>query len=103
MELTYSHCVGLDVHKKTVVACMTSEQIGTFSTMTQDLLALCDWLSSQGITQQLDCTGFWKPVYNLLEANFTVLVFNAQHIKMFLGVRLTLKTLNGLHNCYTMV
>jgi len=51
MELTYSHCVGLDVHKKTVVVCcMTSEQIGTFSTMTQDLLALCDWLSSQGIT-----------------------------------------------------
>jgi len=46
MELTYSHCVGLDVHKKTVVVCcMTSEQIGTFSTMTQFVGTM--WLVEQ--------------------------------------------------------
>jgi transposase len=91
MEVTYSHCAGLDVHKKTVVACCIvpgmnpkdERQIRTFSTMSQDLLALSDWLSTQGITHvAMESTGeYWKPVYNLLEANFVVLVANAQHIK----------------------
>ena len=55
MEVTHSHCAGLDVHKKTVVACCLSPGEGgelvketrTFSTMTQDLLNLGDWLSGQ--------------------------------------------------------
>jgi transposase len=55
----------------------------SFSTMTAGLLALSDWLSSQGITHvAMESTGeFWKPVYNLLEGNFEILVVNAQHMK----------------------
>lgn len=88
MEITYPNCAGLDVHKKTVVCCcMTTDkqahETRTFGTMTQELLALSDWLSSRGVTHiAMESTGeFWKPVYNLLEANFIVLVVNAQHIK----------------------
>jgi transposase len=91
MQVVYSHCAGLDVHKKTVVACRVTPgpdgqpqfETRTFSTMTQDLLALSDWLSQGGVTHvALESTGeFWKPVYNILEASFVVLVVNAHHIK----------------------
>lgn len=99
MEVTYSNCAGLDVHKKTVVACcMTAadnkdRETRTFGTMSQDLLSLSDWLSSKGVTHvAMESTGeFWKPVYNLLEANFTVLVVNAQHIKNVPGRKTDVK------------
>lgn len=101
MEVTHSHCVGLDVHKKTVVACcLTSGEGGelvketrTFSTMTQDLLNLGDWLIHKGITHvAMESTGeYWKPVYNLLEDGFTVLVVNAQHIKSVPGRKTDVK------------
>lgn len=91
MKVVYTHCAGLDVHKKSVVACCVTPgphgqpqfETRTFGTMTRDLLALSDWLSQQGVTQvALESTGeFWKPVFNILEANFVVLVANAQHIK----------------------
>jgi transposase len=91
MEVTYTHCAGMDVHKKTVVVCCITPgsqgekeiETRTFGTMTQDLLALSDWLTSKGITHvAMESTGeLWKPVYNILEANFTVLVVNAKHIK----------------------
>lgn len=91
MEVTYTHCAGLDVHKKTVVACClittgggkVQREIQTFSTMTQDLLALSDWLITKGVTHiAMESTGeYWKPVYNILEANFEVLVVNAKHMK----------------------
>ena len=91
MDVTYTHAAGLDIHKKTVVACIFTpgpkgkphKQIRTFGTMTQDLLALVDWLTTYGITHvALESTGeFWKPIYNLLEGNFTVVVANAHHIK----------------------
>ena len=95
MDVTYTHCAGLDVHKKTVVACCLTpgpdgqlrSETRTFGTMTQDLLALSDWLTSLGITHvAMEATAeLWKPVYNLLEANFVVLVVNAQHIKTVPG------------------
>jgi transposase len=95
MEVMYAHCAGLDVHKKTVVACCMTPgphghpqiEIRTFSTMTSDLLALSDWLAQHGVTQvAMEATGeFWKPVYNLLEPSFTVLVVNAHHIKQVPG------------------
>jgi transposase len=51
--------------------------------MTADLLALSDWLTSQQITHvTMESTGeFWKPIYNLLEGQFEILVVNAQHVK----------------------
>src|ERR671932_1192435 len=101
MEVTYTHCAGLDVHKKTVVVCCLTpgaqghphKEIRTFSTMTPDLLALADWLTSLGITHvAMESTGeFWKPVYQILEATFRVLVVNAQHIKTVPGRKTDVK------------
>lgn len=91
MDVIYSHCAGLDVHKKTVVACCITpgpkgEKVvehRTFGTMTADLLALSDWLTSKQITHvALESTGeFWKPIYNVLEGQCELVVVNAQHIK----------------------
>ena len=101
MDVTYTHCAGLDVHKKSVVACCLTpgpngklvSETRTFGTMTQDVLALSDWLTSNGITHvAMEATAeFWKPVYNLLEANFDVLVVNAQHIKNVPGRKTDVK------------
>lgn len=101
MEVLYSHCAGLDVHKKTVVACCLTpgpagtlqREIRTFSTMTQDLLRLADWLTSLGITHvAMEATGeFWKPVHAILEASFTLLVVNARHIKTVPGRKTDVK------------
>jgi transposase len=101
MDVLYTHCAGLDVHKKTVVACCLTpgadgtpqREIRTFSTMTQDLLALSDWLTSKGITHvAMEATGeFWKPVHSILEATFTVLVVNAHHIKTVPGRKTDVK------------
>ncbi len=90
MDILFPQCAGLDVHKRTVVACtLTSagraapqRATATFGTMTADLLALGDWLAQHGVTHVvMGSTGeFWKPIYNLLEASFHVWVINAQHI-----------------------
>jgi transposase len=90
MDVIFPACAGLDVHKKTVVACCITPGRGrepqretrTFATMTDDLLALSDWLTHQGVTHvAMESTGeFWKPVYNLLEGSFTLLLVNAAHV-----------------------
>jgi transposase len=90
MQVLYPNCAGIDVHKKTAVVCCritapdgtVTTETRTFSTMTADLLALADWLTSNGITHvAMESTGeFWKPLYNLLEGNFTILVVNAHHM-----------------------
>jgi len=91
MDVVYERCAGLDVHKKTVTACRIypdaqghkTKDIRTFTTMTQDLLKLADWLAQAGCTHAgMESTGdYWKPVFNILEAGFKVLLINAQHIK----------------------
>jgi transposase len=91
MDILYSHCCGLDVHKKTVVACLLTpgadgqpaKAIRTFSTMTADLLALADWLAAAGCTHvAMESTGvYWKPIYNLFEQRFELLLVNARHSK----------------------
>jgi transposase len=96
MDVLYPCCAGLDVHKKSVLACRIGRdpasgqklaQTRTFSTMTSDLLALSDWLSQGGCTHvAMESTGeYWKPVYNLLEDQFELLVVNARHIKSVPG------------------
>jgi transposase len=95
MEILYARCCGLDIHKRTVVACLfvpgaegtPNKQIRTFGTMTNDLLALSEWLAAAECTQvAMESTGvFWKPIYNLLEGSFAVLVVNAQHVKAVPG------------------
>jgi transposase len=101
MQIVYTHCAGLDVHKKTVVACARIVQddgtrtshFRTFPTTTAGLLLLVDWLLSLGITHvAMESTAeFWKPLYNLLEGSFIVLVVNAQHIKQVPGRKTDVK------------
>lgn len=101
MDIIYSHCAGLDVHKKTVVACRIIpgsegkliQQTRTFATMTADLLQLSDWLAEAGVTQvAMESTGeYWKPVYNLLENNFELWLVNARHIKQVPGRKTDVK------------
>lgn len=97
MEVMHERCCGLDVHKKSVTACIISpegRQIQTFGTMTKDLLDLADWITSKGCTHvAMESTGiYWKPIYNLLEdQEIEVLVVNAQHIKAVPGRKTDVK------------
>ena len=78
---------GLDVHKDNVVATIRGdglpEECQTFSSFTCDLLSLSDWLKQSKVTHiAMESTGvYWKPVYNILEKNFSILLVNARHIK----------------------
>jgi transposase len=95
MEVLYPRCCGLDVHKKTVVACLltpgpdgaTTKVIRTFGTMTAELMELADWLTAEGCTHvAMESTGvYWKPIWNLLEQRFHLLLVNARHIKAVPG------------------
>jgi transposase len=95
MERIFDRCCGLDVHKKMAVACMivpgpdgiAEKTVRTFGTMTEDLLALADWLQAHGVTHvAMESTGvYWKPVWNILEDRFELLLANARHIKAVPG------------------
>jgi transposase len=95
MDVLHACCAGLDVHKKTVVACVrrvdpagkVTKSIQTFSTMTRDLLALSDWLAVQGVAvAAMESTGtYWKPVFNILEPRFDVVLVNAHHVQQVPG------------------
>jgi transposase len=101
MEILYANCAGLDVHKKTVKVCVlthasngqTHKEFRTYFTTTEELLKLGDWLKEQGCTHiAFEATGvYWKPVFNLLEGSFEVLVVNAQHIKAVPGRKTDVK------------
>ena len=90
MQVLYPCCCGIDVHAKTAVACLIKQgrrQTRTFSTMTDDLLRLSDWLTSEGCTHvAVESTGvYWKPVFNILEAALTVILVNARDAKAMPG------------------
>jgi transposase len=94
MELVYQRCCGIDIHKKVIVACLIivangqrQKEIRTFRTVTSELLELLDWLKAARCTHvAMESTGvYWKPIYNLLEGQFELLVVNAQHIKAVPG------------------
>ncbi len=101
MEPIYPCCAGLDVHKDTVVACLrridtagkVHKEVRTFGTMTRDLLALSDWMAEEGVTHvAMESTGvYWKPIFNILEGRFHVLLVNAQHIKQVPGRKTDVK------------
>src|SRR3989304_1810047 len=96
MQVVHERCAGLDVHKKTVVASVITpegQETRTFGTMTKDLLEMADWFSERQVTHvAMESTGvYWKPVYNLLEEGFTVLVVNAHHIKAVPGRKTDVK------------
>ncbi len=101
MQVVYERCCGLDVHKKLVVACLIIitangqrlKETRTFGTMTQDLLQMLDWLKAAGCTHvAMESTGvYWRPIFNLLEGEMTVLLVNAQHIKAVPGRKTDIK------------
>jgi transposase len=101
MHIMHERCAGLDVHKKTVVACVLTpdgqggwgQEVRTFGTMTVDLLALSDGLLACGCTHvAIESTGdYWKPVFNILEGTCEVLLVNAQHVKAVPGRKTDVK------------
>lgn len=101
MQVMYPCCCGLDIHKKFVVACLLNtgedgsvqKDIRTFSTMTHDLLAMLDWLNGAGCTHiaMESTSSYWRPVYNLLEGHFELLVGNAYHMKTVPGRKTDVK------------
>src|SRR5205814_392105 len=101
MDVVYPRCCGLDLHKRTVVACLLTpgprgkpaKEVRTFGTMTDDLLALADWLLAAGCTHvAMESTGvLWKPVFNLLEGSLALLLVNAHHVKAVPGRKTDVK------------
>lgn len=93
MDILYPRCAGLDVHKRTVVACalwsgpgrLTEKEIVTFGTTTFELQRLADWLLEHDCLEvAMEATGaYWKPVFNILEEYpaLSPRVLNAQHIR----------------------
>jgi transposase len=95
MDAIYDNVAGLDVHQKTIVTCVRkrqpqggiTEQVRTFGTMTGELLQLSDWLTQQGVTHvAMESTGvLWKPVWNILDGQFQLLLVNPVELKRVPG------------------
>jgi len=97
MRVVHERCCGIDVHKETVVACVmlpdenkaggVKQETRTFGTMTGDLQALGEWLREQGVREVvMESTGvYWKPVYNLLEGAFEIMIVNPERVKALRG------------------
>ena len=90
MEVLYPRCAGLDVHAGTVTACAriasgadVTYEHRTVPTTTRGLLELDEWLTAHGCTHvAMEATGvYWKPVWHVLEAHFTLILANAMHIR----------------------
>ena len=101
MDVAHERCCGLDVHKKGVTACLVTpgangspeKEIRSFGTMTDDLLALAAWLSDAEVSHvAMESTGvYWKPIWNLLEDSFELILANPQHIKGLRGKKTDVK------------
>ena len=86
MDIIFGHVAGLDVHKRTVAACVRKlqpqgnvlELVETFGTMTSDLLRMLDWLTAHQVTHvAMESTGvLWKPLWNVLEGHVQLLLVN---------------------------
>jgi transposase len=97
MDTIFENVAGLDVHQKTIVACVRTiqpqgghiaEEVLTFGTMTGDLLRLCDWLVKKGVTHvAMESTGvLWRPVWNILDGGqFELLLVNPRALKRVPG------------------
>ncbi len=95
MRIVYQNVAGLDVHKRVIAAAIIVQgedgqwqrERRSFGTMTSDLLKLSDWLMGHRVTHvAMESTGeYWKPVFNILENSFEVIVVNAQHLSRVPG------------------
>jgi len=97
MKVVHEICCGIDVHAKMLVACLLmangEKKIRTFSTMTDELLQLRDWLVAAQCTQvAIESTGvYWKPVFNILEDALTVILINPEHAHALRGRKTDVK------------
>jgi transposase len=101
MEVILGCCAGLDVHKDSVEACVrrmsaggkVEHEVRHWGTTTRELVAMAEWLGSTGVTQvAMESTGvYWKPIWNILEGQFEMLLVNAQHIKKVPGRKTDVK------------
>lgn len=101
MSVIHACCAGLDVHKKTIQACIrrlnergeVAKEFREFGTTTRELLALAAWLGEHQVTHvAMESTGvYWKPVFNVLEAQCEVLLCNARHVKNVPGRKTDVK------------
>ena len=95
MDIIYQCVAGLDLHKETIVAAVRrigpagklETDLRTFGTMTRDLLELSDWLAAHGVTHvAMEATGvLWKPVWNILDGRFELLLVNPRELKQVPG------------------
>ena len=78
---------GIDVHKSLLVATVRGtgikEETREYGAFTEDIESMSSWLQEIQITHiAMESTGvYWKPVFNILEANFEIILVNARHIK----------------------
>ncbi len=97
MKVVHEVCCGIDVHAKMLVACLLlangEKEIRTFSTMTDDLLRLRDWLLAAHCTHiAIESTGvYWKPVFNILEDALKVILINPEHAHALRGRKTDVK------------
>jgi transposase len=101
MQVVYERCCGLDVHKRTVVACVlltqadgsVQREVRTFSTMTAELLVLADWLEAPEVrVVALESTSvYWRPVFHLLEEGRPSILVHARHMKAVPGRKTDVK------------
>ncbi|MFN7999406.1 MAG: IS110 family transposase [Bryobacteraceae bacterium] len=94
MEVVYARCCGLDVHKKSISACIVIREQGKaeklerrFGTYTGELEELAGWLAEHRVTHVvMEATGvYWRPVWNVLEGRLELMLVNPQHVKALSG------------------
>jgi transposase len=101
MEVLHSRCCGIDIHKKSITVCVLIRESGRkeqkhlreFSTTTSEILSCADWLKSLGVTHvAMESTGvYWRPVWNVLEGRFALLLANATHMRNVPGRKTDIK------------
>jgi transposase len=97
MKVVYPICCGIDVHAKMLVACLIladgEKKTRSFSTMTDDLLQLRDWLVAASCTNVvIESTGvYWKPVFNILDGAVELMLVNPEHVHALRGCKTDVK------------
>jgi transposase len=103
MEVVVARAAALDIGKKTVVACVRTpdessgrtQQVRTFETFLDDLVALRQWLAAEQVTEvAMEATGsYWKPIWYVLEEleDVELLLVNARHVKQVPGRKTDVK------------
>ena len=101
MQPILKSCCGIDVHKNMIKASIAKGPLDsppkfytrTFSTMTRDLLKLKDWLTENDVEAvAMESTGvYWKPIFNVLENDFQVILANPQYLKKVPGKKSDVK------------